>query len=202
MATDDFEGHRDAYCAEPGSDPLASLLTAIGNGDRDAFDELYRNTRGKLFAVALRFAPSPDIAEDILQESFLLIWQKARLFSEASGSPIGWMSTVVRNKAIDHLRAGKRRTQPANLTDAEMQKFHLTSWGKSEAEIVDEQTALCGLRKLPGTYRSSILLAYGAGMTHRELASATDTPLGTIKTRLRRGLDHLRASVEGARPLT
>ena len=200
MAINDFKERGDTDCEDPEADPLVILLTAIGNGDRRAFDELYRATRGKLLAVALRFAPSADIAEDILQESFLLIWQKARLFSETSGSPIGWMSTVVRNKAIDHLRAGKRRTQPAHLTDAEVQKFHLTSWGKSEAEIIDEQTALCGLRKLSGPYRTSILLAYGAGMTHRELARAMDTPLGTVKTRLRRGIDLLRVSVKGAHP--
>ncbi len=198
MASDEFKQGDHASCTDPGSDPLASLLTATGKGDRVAFERLYQTTRRKLLAVAVRFVSRPDIAEEILQDAYLLIWQKAHLYCAVSGSPMGWMSTVVRNKAIDHLRAGKRRDQPAHLSDAEVAQFHLTRWGKSETEIVDEQTALRGLHDLPEIYRSSILLAYCAGMSHRELACAMDAPLGTVKSRLRKGIGRLRASVERA----
>ena len=86
------------------ADPLRQLLQAAGAGDRQAFARVYQLASPRLFAIALRIARRRDMAEDILQEAFLTIWEKADRYDPERGSPLAWMSTIVRYRAIDRLR--------------------------------------------------------------------------------------------------
>jgi RNA polymerase sigma-70 factor, ECF subfamily len=96
---------------------LETLLRATAAGDRAAFAELYASTAPQLFAIALRILRQRDRAEDVLQESFVAIWQRARDFDAEKGGPMTWLITVLRNRAIDALRRGAR--QPERLAEGE-----------------------------------------------------------------------------------
>ena len=90
---------------DKGSEPLEALLEASGRGDRQAFAEAYRIAAPRLFAVALRMLRRRDLAEDVLQESFISIWRKAGQYRSERGRPLAWMASIVRNRAIDQLRS-------------------------------------------------------------------------------------------------
>src|ERR1041385_6819129 len=100
----------------PAADPVADALVAVARGDRAAFAELYRLTAPLLLGVALKLLRRRDLAEDVLQEALLTVWQRAERFVPERGAPLGWLSMVVRNRAIDRLRREMR--QPAATASA------------------------------------------------------------------------------------
>ena len=177
-------------------DQLASLLAATAGGNHEAFAKLHRLTRVRLLRIAHRITGDRAVAEEVLQEVFLSIWQKAHLYSEASGAPIAWMTFLVRNRAIDRLRVIERRRGLAPGADSDMDRFQSRIAGKTETQILVEQSVLRCLQNLQEKYRAFILLAFYEEMTHRELSRATNTPLGTVKSNLRRGLAKLKLCLE------
>ncbi len=173
------------------ADPLRQLLQAAGAGDRQAFARVYQLASPRLFAIALRIARRRDMAEDILQEAFLTIWEKADRYDPERGSPLAWMSTIVRYRAIDRLRR-REASDPVGTGD---EAESLTETPDLEDTIEAHQVAgdvRDGLALLGEKQREAILLAYYYGMTHEELASRLGAPLGTVKSWVRRGLLQLR----------
>ena len=174
---------------------LENLLAATANGDRDAFRQLYDNSSAKLFGVILRILKNKDKAEDVLQDVFLKIWQKAGGYNPSLGKPITWMATIARNRSIDIIRAS-RPEQTLSEPGDEEEIFRL---GGQEAENMDlaelETLRLC-LGEMKDDDRNYVLLAYYEGYSREELAERFSSPVGTIKTRLRRGLMALRACLE------
>ncbi len=166
---------------------LEQLLSATAKGDKAAFHALYNATSAKLFGVAVRILKRSDLAEDVIQDAYLKIWDAAPNFRPALGSPISWMVAITRNRAIDVLR---KRTE----VGVEDQK----DGGEREDDALDpyEMTAqnrelkalLSCMERLNPDQRQCLLMAYYYGYTHEEISERMSTPVGTVKSWIRRGL--------------
>jgi RNA polymerase sigma-70 factor (ECF subfamily) len=185
--------------ANPVGATLADLVARSALHDRRAFAALYRHTSAKLYAVALRIVRRQDWAEEVLQESFVNIWNHIGDYSADKGAPTTWMTAIVRNRALDWLRRpGVERGSEdydalvAGLSDAAPSPEQLVA-GARDAD----RLARC-LRELSGIQRQCITLAYVQGLSHAELAAHMQEPLGTVKTWIRRGLERLRVCMEAA----
>jgi RNA polymerase sigma-70 factor, ECF subfamily len=168
------------------------LLHAVANGDEGALARLYDAYRVILFGLLVRILNSREEAEDILQDVFVQVWRRARDFDEKRGKPFTWLVTLARSRAIDRLRLLGARQRLA--TGAAQQQTEEVSDALSDTilgtrrEIV--RRALAGL---PDEQRNALVLAYFDGLTQSEIASKLNTPLGTVKTRMRTGMQKLRA---------
>lgn len=174
------------------SDELSAVLTRVANRDAAAFEDLYRATSAKLYGIIVRVVANRSSADEILQEVYVRVWQHAGDFDATKASPITWMATIARNRAIDEVRRSK--PGPAlTLTDsvevASDEPHPLDSMDRSE-----ELQALIGcLNMLDEEKRNIILLAYYRGLSREELAQRFGRPVPTIKTWLHRGLAQLKA---------
>ncbi|MGY2291785.1 sigma-70 family RNA polymerase sigma factor [Pseudomonas sp. SDO528_S397] len=176
------------------TDQLRHWLARCALGDRQAFEALYRAVSPRLHGVALRFMSRQDLAEDVLQESFVRIWYNAARYEPHLSAPMTWMTNITRNLAIDQLR--KHREQP--LEDGQQDALVDESPGAHEQlDRAREAGALnrC-LESLEGMQRRSITLAYFQGLSGSELARHLAAPLGSVKSWVRRGLERLRRCLE------
>ncbi|WP_213714344.1 RNA polymerase sigma factor [Cedecea lapagei] len=171
------------------------LMRAVAEGDRRAFEQLYRLTSPHLFAVALRTVQRRAWAEEILHDAFLTVWNKASGYDPSISAPVTWLTHIVRNRCIDWLRSGQSRAanQEDELGDnaADIENEGDNGW-------CDEQQAgrLRGcLDNLTSEQRQSVVLAYYQGMSHGDIADWLQQPLGTVKSWIRRALDHLKDCV-------
>lgn len=176
---------------------LVDALVRTGEGDRSAFEMLYRLTNAKLFGVCLRIFPERSEAEEALQDVYLTIWNRAASYQPGRASPISWLVAVARNRAIDRLRAsGKARYAPiedaAEIADpsprADAQLF-------AASEDAQLKGCIDGLDRRDAHFIRSAFLG---GATYAHLAEAEGTPLATVKSRIRRALIRLRSCMEGA----
>jgi RNA polymerase sigma-70 factor (ECF subfamily) len=169
------------------------LLHAIKDGDEQALASLYDRYRLILFGLILRILHSQSEAEDVLQEVFLQVWQRASNFEEARGRPFTWLVTLARSRAIDRLRSLGSRDRTANEAGREAEVTGETRDAVDDA-IRSEQgeTVRRALAALPDEQRSTLVLAYFEGLTQTEIAERLGAPLGTVKTRMRSGMIKLR----------
>jgi RNA polymerase sigma-70 factor (ECF subfamily) len=167
---------------------LSALLTATGAGDRRAFKSLYDATSRRLFGVALLILQRRDAAEDVLQEAYVRVWTQARQFDPARGPALAWLSRIVRNLAIDHMR--RERGVSDDIAD------HAETLAAPSPPINDRADLNRGLARLRDDQRNILSLAFVHGYTHEELVERLGVPLGTAKSRVRRGLEQLRAYFE------
>ena len=178
-------------------DQLSDLLSRCALRDQQAFAELYRHASAKLFAVAVRITRRRDWAEEVLQESFVNIWNHASGYSPSKSAPMTWMTAIVRNRALDLLRRPR---------EVELDEEHeeLIASIPDDAPGPDEllrQSADAGalaecMKQLTGEQQKSITLAFFYGLSHGELAQQMQKPLGTVKTWVRRGLERLKDCLE------
>jgi RNA polymerase sigma-70 factor, ECF subfamily len=175
------------------------LLRQIAAGDRTAFGEFYDRHAVLMFSVASRILNDPSDAEDVLQEAFVQIWEKAANFDPKLGRPSSWAAILVRNKAIDRIRSSQRRTRLALEAGTEMAIVAEVNESANEAIHGPEQAKLIksAIVELPTEQRQAIELAYFSGLTQNEISEKLHEPLGTIKARIRRGLLKLRDQLEG-----
>ena len=170
------------------------ILRGIAGGDEQALSSLYDRYRLILFGLILRIVHSQSEAEDVLQEVFLQVWRRASDFDETRGRPFTWLVTLARSRAIDRLRslASRERTAQESIRDAPDSVSDAADDAvKSEqGEIVRR-----ALKELPDEQRKTLLLAYFEGLTQTEIAERLNTPLGTVKTRMRSGMTKLRESL-------
>ena len=176
-------------------DTEIDLLRRIGQGDRESFAIYYDRIAGTLFSIAYRLLDSREAAEDVLQEVFVQIWEKAPLYDPTRGKPTTWAVTLTRNKAIDRLRSIQRRsrlqedlqqeTATAELAD-EHSSFHAVALDESGKLIRD------ALHELGSDQREALELAFFQSLSQSEIAERIGQPLGTVKARIRRGLLKLR----------
>jgi len=170
---------------------LAVALRRVAEGDRAAFEEVYRRTSVKLFGVCLRILPVRQEAEEVLQEAYLSVWRRAGSFDAARGSAMTWLITLTRNRAVDRLRSGGRiASSPIELADEIPDPAPAASTLMEIGE--DEQRLAHCLGTLEGGDARLIRTAFFEGSTYAELATRAATPLGTIKSRIRRALLKLR----------
>ena len=175
---------------------LADLLARTALGDRRAFARVYEATRAKLFSVSLRIVREAPLAEEVLQDSFVNIWNHASDYAQAKSAPLTWMAAIVRNRSLDIVR----RTREAPDVDDAL-AARLVDESAAPAQQVadrDEARALhrC-LDELEPDQRQTIALAFFHGLSHSELADHLRRPLGTVKTHVRRGLQRLRECLAG-----
>ena len=174
---------------------LTEVLVRTGTEDRDAFRTLYDLTAAKLFGICLRICGERQAAEDVLHDVYLLIWRRAGAFEPGRASPITWLSTIARNRAIDWRRAqGSRRTAPLAEAPDIADPAPLAS---DALEAAGERARLYDcLRTLEERQGAAIRTAFFEGVTYAELAARQGVPLGTCKSWIRRGLAALRRCLD------
>lgn len=165
-------------------------LVRVADGDADAFTHLYDAWSGRLFALILQIVVDRSQSEEVLQEVFLEVWRTAGTFAPARGSARAWLVTLARRRAIDRVRSSQSSRDRESRWYDYMPDVDLTVQ-EVEDRLVSEQVHRA-LQAVGEPYRSTIELAYFTGLTHREIARRTDTPLGTVKTRIRDGMARLR----------
>ncbi|SER22513.1 RNA polymerase, sigma subunit, ECF family [Faunimonas pinastri] len=170
------------------------LLEATARGEHSAFRDLYDATSSKLFGVVLRIVRDRALAEDVLQETYLKVWQKADVFSPAAGAPLTWLCTIARNRAIDRVRASDYTRRTTGL-DGSNDVFATLADPAQTDPVMLETLRLC-LSRLESEARECVVLAYCSGFSREELAERFARPVGTIKTVLHRSLKLLFGCLE------
>lgn len=170
---------------------LVWLLAAVAKRDEAAFERLYAATSAKLFGVVLRILRRPELAEEVVQETFVRVWHGAGQFNPAVGSPITWMVSIARNRAIDMLR--KRGEVSIEEEPAAMDVASDPPDPLARREINDElKRLLACVGRLEPDRQRLVLLAYYNGWSREQLAAQFKTPVNTVKTWLRRSLIEIR----------
>jgi RNA polymerase sigma-70 factor, ECF subfamily len=170
-------------------DPGVRLMERVRTRDASAFEALYDGYHRLVFGIGLRMLGDPASAEDLTQNVFLKIWTAPETFR--GGSFVAWVSRVARNRALDVLRSKAARPESEIPADLPLE-------GALDDDVLaqlDAQRVRDALSTLPPEQRSLIEMGFFGGATHHELARRTDTPLGTVKTRIRSGLRRLRESL-------
>ncbi|HET7473174.1 MAG TPA: sigma-70 family RNA polymerase sigma factor [Candidatus Limnocylindrales bacterium] len=206
---------------ERSPDSDAELLRqVIDEGSQDAFARLYDRYGGIVYSAAMRAGANASTAEEVVQETFLTLWDRAEQFDGSRGALAAWLATIARNRAIDHGRAAARHDRALPFSSAGVPEFDdaaAAEWltmagspiaiGAAEAEPEDALVELetrASIRAALGTIgprdRRLIALAYQGGLSQSEIAAELDWPLGTVKTRTRRALRQLREALEAAEP--
>ncbi len=184
----------------PGStrDDDTQLLQRIAQGDRAAFSELYDRYSGVLYSTILRVLRDPDEASDVLQDVFVQIWDRASSFDPSLGKPFNWALTLTRHRAIDRLRALKRRYSFLEEVTQELEGSVRWGGGPDDVFAQDQVTLVrAAVATLPLEQRQAIEMAFLGGLTQNEIAATLQQPLGTVKARIRRGMLRLRESLRG-----
>jgi RNA polymerase sigma-70 factor, ECF subfamily len=176
---------------------LDILLKDIALGSRQAFEKLYRASSPQLFAICLRIVSQRSEAEDVLQEVYATVWRKAAQYDLEQAGAMSWLAMIARNKAIDRIRSQPqtRNTEPLELAEGipdPTASPQLDAQALAERERLDE----C-LKRLDERRRSLIRAAFFDGSTYEELAARVGSPLGTVKSWIRRSLLQLRECMEG-----
>lgn len=167
-----------------------ALMLAVARRDEAAFAQLYDRMAQPAFSFVLRVLRSRAEAEEILQESFWQIWERAQDYQPERGSVFCWVVTIARRKAIDRLRANSRHLQ--RIAEAQGARYEDDFAAPLAADLLSAGELSAAVRTSLATLapeeRRAITLAFFDGLTHLEIAAALDTPVGTIKARIRRGL--------------
>lgn len=175
---------------------LNILLIRVAEGDPTALKAVYQETAGRLYAILIRIVRRRDIAEELLQDTFVTVWRKAKQFDPERGEANAWLSSIARRKAIDRLRLSQRETlgldAVADCVESHDQRHEIA---------LDPETriTLSHLRKyLKPDINRALELCYVIGLTHEEMAEEMNVPLGTAKSWVRRGLNQLKDSMTAA----
>ena len=200
---------------QPRSD--VELVRSVAAGSQDALAVLYDRHADAIYAAACRLTSDRQVAEEVVQETFLALWNRAELFDPASGSLPAWLHTIARNRTVDRLRAAGRRPNlvplsaaagPDEPDGAALDRIAIDGavvgsavLGPGPGAAVEQAEVRATLRDALATMaepeRVVILLAYQEELTQSEIATRLGWPLGTVKTRTRRALLHLRVALAG-----
>ena len=178
--------------------PEIELLARVAGGDTEAFSQLYDRLAGVLFSIAVRILHDAHEAEDVVQEVFVQIWGKAGAYDPRLGKPMTWAITLLRNKAIDRLRASQRAHRLVEAATAE-QLADETFYEAPNARLLVLETARAvrvAVAQLVPEQKQAIEMAFFGGFTQTEIAATLQAPLGTVKARIRRGMQELRDAIE------
>src|SRR5262249_9700944 len=173
----------------------ADLIRQMAAGDGQASAAFYDRHAPVVFPLILRIVREPADASDVLQEVFWEAWRDAGNYDASRGSPEAWMITRARTRAIDRVRATRRRSETF-VAPLDEPAAPAAPAGDAAERASDRGTVRSALRRLPDAQREVIELAYYAGLTQSEIADKIKQPLGTVKTRIRLGLERLRDVVK------
>ncbi len=167
----------------------------VGRGSQSALAEVYTRTAAKLFGICLRILGDRSEAEDALQDIYLNVWRKAGSFDPARASPITWLATLARNRAVDRLRAA--RSRPSEPMDAAADRADDAPDAFAHLQTLQESGRLAAcIGELEEPQAAAIRSAFFSGFTYSELAERSGVPLGTMKSWVRRSLIRLRDCLE------
>jgi RNA polymerase sigma-70 factor (ECF subfamily) len=185
---------------EPGRRPdLAQVVEAVGRGDQAAFERLYEHVAGRVYGLALRVVGNPVQAEEVAREVLVELWRTASSYTPARGSAMSWVMTIAHRRAVDRLRGARSATLGEEpVAHPEQETFHDQLAQDLQTHLEGEQVRRC-LDALTDLQRQSVMLTYYHGYTYPEVARRLRVPLGTMKTRTRDGLHHLRDCLHTAR---
>jgi len=176
------------------------IMSRIARGDEAALGSLYDRFGGALYSFARQVTGNDRDAEEIIQDVFLAVWDSAPKYDVSQASPFTWMMTITRNKAYDRVRRTSRRPPAFNPLQATSPDTKDLSADPAENACLVERAN--GVREriaeLPEDQRNTIFLAFFEGMTHREISEKTELPLGTVKSRIRLGLEALKRHINPA----
>ena len=174
------------------------LMQLVQRGDARAFELVYDRHSGAAFSLAYRMVGRGNVAEDVVQEAFLSIWRSGARYERARGSVRTWVLGIVHHRAIDQLRRSsvhdKRRASDEGLEE------RLESGERTDTEVARREEAASirsAMDTLPADQSHVIELAYFGGFTHTEIAELLETPIGTVKGRMRLGLKKMRDQLSG-----
>jgi len=173
------------------------LMPLIGEKDPDAFEVFYDRHGGVAYSLAYRIVGERGAAEDVTQEAFISIWRSGARYDAARGSVRTWMLGIVRNRAIDALRSKAGKAPKLDFDDDSILE-HRPAAEQTESEALERETAeevRGALGELPGEQAKVIQLAYFGGFSHSEIAGMLGVPLGTVKGRMRLGLEKIRGEL-------
>jgi RNA polymerase sigma-70 factor (ECF subfamily) len=169
---------------------LTSVLRAVADGDEAALAILYERTSAKLYGICLRLLPREADAQEVLQDVYLTVWQKAATYDASRASPITWLAVIARNRAIDRMR--RRQHSTVGIDEAQ----DVPDCSPAAADVLEanqqhERVAEC-LQQLGARPQAMIRAAFLEGATYSDLAEREAVPLGTMKSLIRRGLLSMR----------
>ncbi|MPZ23351.1 MAG: sigma-70 family RNA polymerase sigma factor [Dehalococcoidia bacterium] len=174
----------------------ADLMAGMRERDVRAFETLFQRYSDLVFSTCLRVLADPALAEDMVQEIFIRVWRRPEAFDAERGKFVTWLLSVSRNRAVDEIRSRgrRRRHELGNVIAVEETPSGRESENPlASAELASEREAILeALSTLPAEQRTAIELAYFKGLTQQEIATSLKQPLGTIKTRVRLGMQKLR----------
>lgn len=168
----------------------AALVQQVAAGDRQAFASLYDRYATRVYALAVRMLGESMAAEEVTQDAFLKLWSRSTSYDPGRGTLLPWLLTIARRTALDRIRMESRR--PAIVEPDRDEEWDELPDGDSQGEEARWLSLRFEVAGLPGDQRQVIELAYFQGMTHSQIAAETGLPLGTVKTRLRLGMERLR----------
>lgn len=171
-----------------------TLIHLITRSHQGALSELYDRYARLVFSVAASAVGDVDLAEEITQDVFLRVWERAETYIAAQGKVMAWIASIARNRSIDVLRRRRVRVEGHSVTWAEVETLDPPGDLRVE-ENVDlaqrQQRVRSAIAQLPSEQQKALALAYFKGYTHQEIAAALDEPLGTVKTRIRLAMQKL-----------
>jgi len=167
------------------------LMRQVSLGDANAFEELYRRHVRSALLVARRQGASPELAEEVVQEAFVSLWRRAEQFRSDRGSVAAWLATIVRNRVTD---AWRRAAARPSQVPQDLAPESVALPGGGDLALEDRLAMRAEVAALPDGQRDAIVLSYYGGLTHEQIADVDGTPLGTVKGRLRLGLEKLRVA--------
>ena len=182
--------------SDPAAEQLGLLIDRCARRDARALEELYGLVAPRLLACLVRMLRRRELAEDVLQDVFVQIWQRAGQFDAARGQPLAWLVAMTRYRAIDDLRNQRRAPAIAGSADElELAADDVALDVQIETDQAAELLRRC-LEQLTDEQRKCLRLAFWGGHSHEEVASAINSPLGTVKSWIRRGLHSLRQCLQ------
>ena len=176
--------------------PLEALVARMAAGDQAALGELYDRTSSLIYGLAFRILERGEDAEEVTSDAYMKAWRHAGHYSRDRGSVAAWLVMMTRSIAIDRIR--QRKSQRWAAPNLEEVAEPISSEGSPEQQALHAQTHFRiqeALAELPEEQRTLLHMAFFSGLTHSELAEALGIPLGTIKTRIRLGLQRLRTAL-------
>jgi RNA polymerase sigma-70 factor, ECF subfamily len=176
------------------------LMQLVRRGEAKAFEVVYERHANAAFSLAYRMCGSRAAAEDVVQEAFLSLWRSGTRYDRARGSVRTWMLGIVHNRAIDSLRRSVVHDRRRASDEGIEERFEARERTEVEVARLDEAEEIRqALRTLPTEQSRVIELAYFGGFTQTEIASMLETPIGTVKGRMRLGLEKMRSQLGGLR---
>jgi len=176
----------------------ATLLSAVACGDRNAFSLLYDRMQPRVFGLSMRILRDPGHAEEVTQEVFLEIWQLADHFDAGKGSATGWILRKTHSRSVDRVRSSQTR----RARDLRIGVRDLLEPGEDILEAValriNSEKVERALGTLPEPQRAAVALAHLGGYSHSQVSEILQVPIGTVKTRIRAGIDRLRVELAAA----